>query len=179
MKREVAALAAITLAVSLLAACGVETPEVSLPPEDMAPVSAPAADISETERVLGECFKLLGTTDGESADALGGGAANIAADGETLIGRVYTVTLFGGEVELSSSYDASGRVGAVSAYLPQPDGSEYRAELTDIYGEPALVSGGAGEGGSTWVGWDIDSARLRLIQGYGLCSLEISAIPVQ
>lgn len=69
MKREVAALAAITLAVSLLAACGVETPEVSLPPEDMAPVSAPAADISETERVLGECFKLLGTTDGEGSSA--------------------------------------------------------------------------------------------------------------
>ena len=32
MRREIAALAAITLAVSMLAACGVETSEVSMPP---------------------------------------------------------------------------------------------------------------------------------------------------
>ena len=40
MKRELAALAAITIAVSLLASCGIDTAEVSLPPVEPTPLES-------------------------------------------------------------------------------------------------------------------------------------------
>ncbi len=177
MKRIIAALAVITLAAAMLAACGTETAEVTMPPASApAQESAPPEAASETGRTIAECIALLGKTDAESADALGGGEENIAADGETPIGRVYSATMFGEEVEPSTMYDASGKVAAVSIYLSKPDGSAYQAELESIYGEPADSSDEIGESGSTWVSWYVDGVSLRLIQGYGLCSLEISAI---
>ena len=89
MKRIIAALALITLAVCLLAACGVDTADVTLPPSS-SPAASPEAEPTPSPtpnpdaQVLAECMSLIGMTDEESADALGGGEQNIAADGKLL-----------------------------------------------------------------------------------------------
>ena len=93
MKRVLVILAAITMSVCLLAACGVDTAEVSLPPSPTAAQETPGATAepsveptensadSQTAAVLAECISLFGMDDAESAAALGGSEQNIAADG--------------------------------------------------------------------------------------------------
>ena len=168
MKRELAAIAAITMAVCLLAACGVDTADVSLPPvsptaqeespEPTAaePVQTPDSTPDQTSANLSECFSLIGMDDAQSAGVLGGGEQNIAADGETLIGRIYETELFGETVK---------------------PGTSYLEQLTGLYGEPTGESDGTSESGSTWLCWDMDGIRLTMYQSYGLCSLEITAVP--
>ncbi len=189
MKRELAAIAAITMAVCLLAACGVDTADVSLPPvsptaqeespEPTAaePVQTPDSTADQTSANLSECFSLIGMDDARSAGVLGGGEQNIAADGETLIGRIYETELFGETVKPGTSYGADGKVTSVSIYLSDPDGEVYLEQLTGLYGEPTGESDGTSESGSTWLCWDMDGIRLTLYQSYGLCSLEITAVP--
>ena len=118
-------------------------------------------------------MSLVGMTDEESADALGGGEQNIAADGKTLIGRVYSAELFGEEVAPGTTYDAEGVVNGVSIYLAGADSAPYEEALTDLYGEPSDASEGQSESGSTWQDWSVDGHTVRLYQSYGLCSLEV------
>lgn len=187
MKREVAAIAAITAAVCLLASCGVDTPEVSLPPANpTAQVSPEPSDAGnevtetpyeETGRILDECLALIGMSDEESASMLGGGEQSFAADGKTLIGRVYSAEIFGESVKPGTSYDEEGRVNGVSIYLGEPDDTKYAEALTALYGEPDEVNGGDNEGGNEWMDWYVDGVQLRLYQGYGLCSISINAVP--
>lgn len=178
MKRIIAALALITLAVCLLAACGVDTADVTLPPSS-SPAASPEAEPTPSStpnpdaQVLAECMSLVGMTDEESADALGGGEQNIAADGKTLIGRVYSAELFGEEVAPGTTYDAEGVVNSVSIYLAGADSAPYAEALTDLYGEPSDASEGQSESGSTWQDWSVDGHTVRLYQSYGLCSLEL------
>ena len=91
MKRELAAIAAITMAVCLLAACGVDTADVSLPPvsptaqeespEPTAaePVQTPDSTADQTSANLSECFSLIGMDDARSAGVLGGGEQNTSS----------------------------------------------------------------------------------------------------
>ena len=111
----------------------------------------------------------------ESADALGGSEQNIAADGETLIGRIYSAELFGESVEPGTTYGDDGKVNSVSIYLAGTDAAAYAEVLTRLYGEPAGESDGVSESGSTWQDWTVEGARVRLYQSYGLTSLEITA----
>ena len=181
MKRELTAIAAITLALCLFTACGADTADVSLPPEPTAaPTQTPAVTDTPVETanpdraVLDECMALVGMDDAASADALGGGELNIAADGETVIGRIYACELFGERVEPSTAYDADGKVGSVTIYLAEPEGDGYLESLTALYGEHTGESEGTSESGSSWVCWDIDGVWLRLVQSYGLCTLDMS-----
>ena len=169
MKRELAYLALIILAVCLMASCGVETAEVSLPPESAAP-SEPDGDLA----LLRDCAALIGMDDAESAGMLGGGEQNYAAGGEILIGRVYSAELFGEEVAPSTSYGPDGLVDGVSIYLSGTDAAAYAERLSALLGEPEGQSGGVSEGGGVWTEWRIEGARLRLHGIPGLCSLEIS-----
>ena len=131
------------------------------------PAAQPAA-------VLAECISLLGMDDAESAGALGGSEQNIAADGETLIGRIYSAELFGESVEPGTTYGDDGRVNSVSIYLAGTDAAVYAEVLTRLYGEPVGESDGVSESGSTWQDWTVEGARVRLYQSYGLTSLEIT-----
>lgn len=169
MKRELAYLALIILAVCLMASCGVETAEVSLPPESAAP-SEPDGDLA----LLRDCAALIGMDDAESAGMLDGGEQNYAAGGEILIGRVYSAELFGEEVAPSTSYGPDGLVDGVSIYLSGTDAAAYAECLSALLGEPEGQSGGVSEGGGVWTEWRIEGARLRLHGSLGLCSLEIS-----
>ena len=175
------------MSVCLLAACGVDTAEVSLPPSPTAAQETPGATAepsaeptensadSQTAAVLAECISLLGMDDAESAGALGGSEQNIAADGETLIGRIYSAELFGESVEPGTTYGDDGRVNSVSIYLAGTDAAVYAEVLTRLYGEPVGESDGVSESGSTWQDWTVEGARVRLYQSYGLSSLEITA----
>ena len=60
---------------------------------------------------------------------------NIAADGETLIGCIYSAELFGEETEPSTVYDAEGKVSSVSIYLAGAEAGPYAERLTERIGE--------------------------------------------
>ena len=87
---------------------------------------------------------------------------NIAADGETLIGCIYSAELFGEETEPSTVYDADGKVSSVSIYLA---GAEAGADS----------AGESTESGSSWEVWKTEHGQIKLLQSYGLCTLEITA----
>ena len=69
----------------------------------MEPEETPEPSDATAEN-LSECLALLGKDDEAAKDALGGGEENIAGDGETLIGRIYSVELFGEQTEPSTAY---------------------------------------------------------------------------
>lgn len=70
--------------------------------------SSVATDV--TKENLEECLSIMGKDDESAASLLGGGKENIAADGATLIGRTYTVRLFGEEAAVATMYDENGCV---------------------------------------------------------------------
>lgn len=101
---------------------------------------------------------------------------NIAADGETLIGCIYSAELFGEETEPSTVYDAEGKVSSVSIYLAGAEAGPYAERLTELYGKPdADSAGGSTESGSSWEVWKTEHGQIKLLQSYGLCTLEITA----
>lgn len=101
---------------------------------------------------------------------------NIAADGETLIGCICSAELFGEETEPSMVYDAEGKVSSVSIYLAGAEAGPYAERLTELYGEPDADSAGEStESGSSWEVWKAEHGQIKLLQSYGLCTLEITA----
>lgn len=115
MKTTIKTIITAVLAMVLLAACGVvdeDTPEPTpTAPVETAPVETEPVEPEETPEPsdataenLSECLTLLGKDDEAAKDALGGGEENIAGDGETLIGRIYSVELFGEQTEPSTAY---------------------------------------------------------------------------
>lgn len=130
----------------------------------------------DTKGNLEECFTLIGKDDTEAAKLLGGGKENIAGDGVTKVGRIYSVKLFGEETEAGSLYDENNCVYMITMQLKNPDASVYAKQLKALYGEPER-SDTPSEAGSTWESWNIGDIQLRLYQGYELVSLEIMKIP--
>lgn len=126
---------------------------------------------------LEECFALIGKDDAAAAELLGGGKENIAGDGVTKVGRIYSLELFGEEVEAGSLYDENNCVYSVTMQLQNPDASVYAEQLKAIYGEPEAADDAPSESGSTWQSWNIGGIQLKLWQGYGLTSLEIARMP--
>ncbi len=115
MKTTIKTIITAVLAMVLLAACGVEDEDTPEPtptaPVETAPVETEPVEPEETPEPsdataenLSECLALLGKDDEAAKDALGGGEENIAGDGETLIGRIYSVELFGEQTEPSTAY---------------------------------------------------------------------------
>lgn len=187
MKTTIKTIITAVLAMVLLAACGVEDEDTPEPtptaPVETAPVETEPVEPEETPEPsdataenLSECLALLGKDDEAAKDALGGGEENIAGDGEALIGRIYSVELFGEQTEPSTAYDGSGKVSVVSIYLSGAESEPYYEKLVELYGEPDESSEGeASESGATWESWNINGAQLRLVQSYGLCTLELTA----
>lgn len=130
-----------------------------------------------TREKLEECFALIGKEDAAAAEFLGGGEENIAANGVTKIGRIYSAELFGEEIEVGTLYDENNCVCVVTMQLKGQDASVYTGQLKKIYGEPDEAEETPSETGSTWKAWNIDDVQLKLYQGYGLSSLEITKIP--
>ena len=161
-----------------MVACGMDTAAVQ-------PQATPDAVIGEeqepvlddTQVNLEACIGLIGKDDASAASLLGGGIENIAGDGVTRIGRIYSVNLFGEQTEAGTIYDGDGYVCAVTAQLENPDAAVYGEILRSSYGEPSESSAVISEGGATWEAWNIGDCQLRLYQQYGLSSLEITRLP--
>lgn len=130
----------------------------------------------DTRRNLEDCFALIGKDDTDASGLLGGGKENIAGDGVTMIGRIYSVKLFGEETEVGSLYDENNCVYIITMQLKNPDASVYAEQLQKIYGKP-ITADTPSETGSTWKSWNIGNIQLRLYQEYELTSLEITKIP--
>lgn len=130
----------------------------------------------DTQRNLEECFTLIGKDDIAAAGLLDGGKENIAGDGVTKIGRIYSVKLFGEETEAGSLYDENNCVYTITMQLKNPDASVYAEQLQKIYGEP-ITDDTPSETGATWKSWNIGDIQLRLYQEYELTSLEITKRP--
>ena len=64
----------------------------------------------ETKATLRKGFRLLGKTDAQAAGAFRGGKENYSADGQTLLGRVYNVPVFGEMRQAATIYDRDGKV---------------------------------------------------------------------
>ena len=192
MKKAIAMLLILSLAILTLTACGsgeavqpTESPAVpaaSAAPETPAVEESPAAEAegeaeqeSNTKAVLDECMKLIGMDDTAAADMLGGGEKNIAVDGTSLIGRIYKGNIFDEDVEISTVYDGNGLVCSVTAILSNPDAAVYAERLMEIYGEPDASNDTPSESGATWQEWTEDGINIRLWQMYELASIEISA----
>lgn len=192
MKKTIAMLLILSLAILTLTACGsgeavqpTESPAVpaaSAAPETPAVEESPAAEAGgeveqemDSKAVLDECMKLIGMEDAEAAEMLGGGKKNIAVDGTSLIGRIYKGNIFDEDVEISTVYDGNGLVCSVTAILSNPDAAVYAERLMEIYGEPDASNDTPSESGATWQEWTEDGINIRLWQMYELASIEISA----
>lgn len=59
---------------------------------------------------------------------------------------------------------------------PAPKPAPYAERLTELYGEPDADSAGEStESGSSWEVWKTERGQIKLLQSYGLCTLEITA----
>ena len=126
------------------------------------------------ETILKECINLIGKSNAESAEMLGGGEENIAGDGTTKIGRIYHVELFGETIEVGTLYDENERVMDVIMQLEKGDVDTYANELISLYGEPMSSDDELSEGGATWKTWNVQDATIQLYKQSGLVSLEIT-----
>ena len=67
----------------------------------------------------------------------------------------------------------------VLAYIREKrlwDPVRYAERLTELYGEPDVDSAGEStESGSSWEVWKTERGQIKLLQSYGLCTLEITA----
>lgn len=147
-----------------------ETPDAVIE-EEAEPV------LDDTQVNLEACIGLIGKDDASAASLLGGGNENIAGDGVTRIGRIYSVNLFGEETDAGTIYDENGYVYVVTIQLANPDATVYGDKLRAFYGEPSESSAVISEGGATWEAWNIGDSQLRLYQQYGLSALEITRLP--
>ena len=161
-----------------MVACGTDTAAVQ-PQEtpDAVIGEEPEPVLDDTQVNLEACIGLIGKDDASAASLLGGGIENIAGDGVTRIGRIYSVNLFGEETDAGTIYDGDGYVCGVTAQLENPDAAVYGEILRSFYGEPSESSAVISEGGATWEAWNIGDCQLRLYQQYGLSSLEITRLP--
>lgn len=129
-------------------------------------------EVSEDQKVLDTMASMVGMTEEEAADLLGGGKEALASDGTTVVGRTYTVSLFGEEVEMATLTDTSGKITIVTMQLGDPDASVYEPKIEAIYGKPTSTSDKDSESGSTWEDWEFDNCTMRLYQSYQLAALE-------
>ena len=161
-----------------MVACGTDTAAVQPQATPDAVIEEePEPVLDDTRKNLEACIDLIGKDDASAASLLGGGIENIAGDGVTRIGRIYSVNLFGEETDAGTIYDENGYVCGVTAQLENPDAAVYGEILRSFYGEPSESSAVISEGGATWEAWNIGDCQLRLYQQYGLSSLEITRLP--
>lgn len=157
-----------------------ETGNIETDKEEMGNTKAETAETEtaadDTAVVIESILDMLGKTDEQAADMLGGGELNQTDDG-ILIGRLYEVELFGEQLQAGTLYDENGEISVVTMQLNEPDAEAYRMQLTDILGEPEKTDTQESESGSTATVWKEEKGSILLYQSYGLVSLEFQKLP--
>lgn len=83
--------------------------------------------------------RVLGADDAHADQYVPGSTKNYAADGSTLIGRIYALPLFGETAQAGTLYDANGKTNVVTIPLASPQAKPYSKVMRELYGTPTAV----------------------------------------
>lgn len=120
--------------------------------DDAVAAMAGQALSAEDRSVLESILSMPGMTDAECAGVFDGGTENRTADGDYLIGRDYTVSLFGEDCALYISYGQAEAVDLAYVILPEGDVEAYAEKLSLLFGEAESYVGEDGEAAEwTWI----------------------------
>lgn len=120
---------------------------------------------------LRELSLLVGRTDEEAGQMLGGGEENRTADGTVLVGRNYQAALFDRTCSIYTSYDEAGMVSLVVAQLPGQNAEEYERQLEALFGEGRVLEDESmGEKSQQW---DDSGYRYTLNESEDAVSLDV------
>ena len=166
----------IFLSVSLLCGYGAVSP---ISANNALPASTPIQAeahmaLRQTRDSIRQSLLLLGEDDSHADQYVPGSTKNYAADGSTLIGRIYVLPLFGETAQAGTLYDANGKTNVVTIPLASPQAEPYSKVLRKLYGTPTAVQNTPYEGGATWEEWALGKNNIRLYQEYGLSTLELT-----
>lgn len=152
------------LLVGCLAGCGQNS--------DSAPQAGQlnAGDTAELPQVRWEDLEaLLGMSDEQAANALGGGEENWTADHSLLIGRIYHVNLLGTDTKVFTSYHEEDGVNSVSVWVadgerevPESEVDAWVQTLTEYVGSQPQYDGTSSEVGSKNWHWQKGEVFLTL-----------------
>lgn len=166
----------IFLSVSLLCGYGAVSP---ISANNALPASTPIQSeahtaLRQTRDSIRQSLLLLGEYDAHADQYVPGSTKNYAADGSTLIGRIYALPLFGETAQAGTLYDTNGKTNVVTIPLAYPQAEPYSKILQKLYGTPTAVQNTPSEGGATWEEWTLGKNNIRLYQEYGLSTLELT-----
>lgn len=166
----------IFLSVSLLCGYGAVSP---ISANNALPASTPIQSeahtaLRQTRDSIRQSLLLLGEDDAHADQYVPGSTKNYAADGSTLIGRIYALPLFDETAQAGTLYDAQGKTSVVTIHLADSKAEGYGKMLRKLYGAPTAVQNTPSEGGATWEEWTLGKNNIRLYQEYGLSTLELT-----
>lgn len=166
----------IFLSVSLLCGYGAVSP---ISANNAFPASTPIQSeahtaLRQTRDSIHQSLLLLGEYDAHADQYVPGSTKNYAADGSTLIGRIYALPLFDETAQAGTLYDTNGKTNVVTIPLASPQAKPYSKVMRELYGTPTAVQNTPSEGGATWEEWTLGKNNIRLYQEYGLSTLELT-----
>lgn len=141
-------------------------PTESMVSESQTAAGTAAAEASMNDKKevsLDDLSKMLGKTDEEAKDLLGGGTENKAIDNALLIGRDYESALFGKNAVIHTMYDDNGKIDMVQAELADFDISDCQKALSEATGT-TMEEIDNGESGQSRGQWSNDGQLIRLYQ---------------
>lgn len=160
---------ALTCEIGAVSSVSANTALYSLQPTD-----TQAATLRQTRDSIHLGLLLLSEDNLHAGRYVQDGTENYAADGTTLIGRIYSLPLFGENTQAGTLYDSEGKVSTVTIPLDSPKAKPYSRTLQKLYGNPTIIQNRPSEGGATWEEWRLEKNNIRLYQESGLTALELT-----
>ncbi|WP_288698796.1 hypothetical protein [uncultured Allisonella sp.] len=154
--------------------CAVSSVSANAALSSLQPTDTQSAILRQTRDSIRLGLLLLGEDNLHAGRYVQGGTENYAADGTTLIGRTYSLPLFGENTQAGTLYDSEGKVSTVTIQLDSPKAKPYSRSLQRLYGNPTNIQTRPSEGGATWEEWSLGKNNIRLYQEYGLTALELT-----
>lgn len=157
-------------ALALAALTGCSAAAEAAPDTTTPPAVTQTAPVSDAAATFDDLIALLGQTDAETADALGGGAENWTADHSFFIGRIFETSLLDTLVTVYTTCgnDADHKVESLSVWIAdgsQPLPGETRDAwigALDAYTGTQSTASGPSEGGSLSWKWTHSQTLLNL-----------------
>ena len=125
---------ALTCGIGTVSSVSANTALYSLQPTD-----TQAATLRQTRDSIRLGLLLLGEDNLHAGRYVQGGTENYAADGTTLIGRIYSLPLFRENTQAGTLYDSEGKVSTVTIQLDSPKAKPYSRTLQKLYGNPTII----------------------------------------
>ena len=129
--------------------CAVSSVSANAALSSLQPTDTQSAILRQTRDSIRLGLLLLGEDNLHAGRYVQGGTENYAADGTTLIGRTYSLPLFGENTQAGTLYDSEGKVSTVTIQLDSPKAKPYSRSLQRLYGNPTNIQTRPSEGGAT------------------------------